>query len=80
MGATDDGLIYAALAEQPQRIAQRQKDAMGIATAADDDRLTAPRESLLDFLRHSPLAEAMAEGKLDLARERDWIRDLPGDR
>ena len=33
--------------------------------------LTAPRESLLEFFRNSPLAEAMGEGELGLERERD---------
>jgi hypothetical protein len=45
--------------------------------AADYDRLTKPRESIVDFFRNSPLAEAMAEGELDLERERDTIRNLP---
>jgi hypothetical protein len=75
MGATGNPSTDAAPAEQPQRIAS--KDAGGIAAAVDDDHLDAPRESLLDFLRNSPLAEAMAEGKRDLARARDGIRDFP---
>jgi hypothetical protein len=49
--------------------AQREKNAAGIAAAADYERLTAPRESLLEFFRNSPLAEAMAEGELDLERD-----------
>ena len=48
-----------------------------MVAAADYDRLTRPRESMLDFFRNSPLAEAMAEGELDLERERGPIRDLP---
>jgi hypothetical protein len=34
------------------------------------------RQSLAEFFRHSPLAEAMAAGEIDLGRDRDEIRDL----
>jgi hypothetical protein len=37
----------------------------------------APRENLVEFFRNSPLAEALAEGQIDLERDRDAIRDLP---
>jgi hypothetical protein len=70
MRATGNRSIEAGTAEQ--RIAPNK--AAGIAAA--DDRRDAMRESLLDFLRNSPLAEAMAEGKLHLARDRDRIRDV----
>jgi len=39
-------------------------------------RVHAPGESLVTFFAHSPLAEAMAAGELDLERDRDEIRDL----
>jgi prevent-host-death family protein len=70
-------LIDAALAGRPQRITRRGKDAVVLLAAADYDRLVAPRQSLVEFLRSSPLAEAMATGELDLERDRDPIRDLP---
>jgi antitoxin Phd len=69
-------LIDEALAGRPQRISRRGKDVAVVVAAADYDRLTKPRESIVDFFRNSPLAEAMAEGELDLERERDPIRDL----
>ena len=69
-------LIDEALAGRPQRISRRGKDVAVVVAAADYDRLTKPRESLVDFFRNSPLAEAMADGRLDLAREKDPIRDL----
>jgi len=69
-------LIDEALAGRPQRISRRGKDVAVVVAAADYDRLTKPRESMVDFFRNSPLAEAMAEGGLDLERERDPIRDL----
>ena len=68
-------LIDEALAGRPQRISRRGKDVAVLVAAADYDRLTKPRESIVDFFRNSPLAEAMAEGELDLERERDPIRD-----
>ena len=70
-------LIDEALAGRPQRISRRGKPIAVIIAATDYDRLTAPRESLIEFFRNSPLAEAMAEGKIDLERDHDAIRDLP---
>lgn len=70
-------LIDEALAGRPQRITRRGKEAVVLVAAADYDRLVAPRQSLVEFLRSSPLAEAMATGELDLERDRDPIRDLP---
>jgi prevent-host-death family protein len=69
-------VIDEALAGRPQRISRRGKDVAVVMAAADYDRLTRPGESLLDFLRNSPLTEAMAAGKLDLERAQDPIRDL----
>jgi len=69
-------LIDEALAGRPQRISRRGRDVVVVVAAADYDRLTKPRERFVDFLRSSPLAEAMATGELDLERERDPIRDL----
>lgn len=70
-------LIEEAMAGRPQRISRRGKDVAVVIGAADYERLTKPRESIVDFFRHSPLAEAMAEGELDLERTPDPIRDLP---
>jgi prevent-host-death family protein len=70
-------LVNEALAGRPQRISRHGKEVAVIISAADYDRLTAPRESLVEFFRNSPLAEAMVEGELDLERDRDAIRGLP---
>jgi antitoxin Phd len=69
-------LIDEALSGRPQRIRRRGKGVVVVLAAEDYDRLVAPRESLVDFFRHSPLAEAMAAGEIDLERDRDEIRDL----
>ena len=69
-------LIDEALSGRPQRIRRRGKDVVVVLAAEDYDRLVAPRDSLVDFFRHSPLAEAIAAGEIDLERDRDEIRDL----
>jgi prevent-host-death family protein len=70
-------LIDEVLAGRPQRISRRGVEVAVLLSAADYDRLMAPRQSLVQFFRSSPLAEAMAAGELDLERGRDAIRDLP---
>jgi antitoxin Phd len=70
-------LIDEALAGRPQRISRRGAEVAVLVSAADYDRMMAPPTDLVEFFRRSPLAEAMAQGKLDLERDRDAIRDLP---
>ncbi|MGH6895432.1 MAG: type II toxin-antitoxin system Phd/YefM family antitoxin [Geminicoccaceae bacterium] len=70
-------LIDEALAGRPQRISRRGAEVAVLVSAADYDRLMAPRENLVEFFRNSPLAEAMAKGEIDLDRDPDAIRDLP---
>lgn len=69
-------LIDKALSGRPQRIRRRGKDVVVVLAAEDYERLVAPRDSLVDFFRNSPLAEAMAAGEIDLERDREEIRDL----
>lgn len=69
-------LIDEALSGRPQRVRRRGKDVVVVIAAEDYDRLVAPKESLVDFFRSSPLAEAIAAGEIDLERDRDEIRDL----
>jgi antitoxin Phd len=70
-------LIDEAIAGRPQRISRRGTEVAVLVSAADYDRLMAPRRSLVAFFRSSPLAEAMAAGELDLERDQDAIRELP---
>jgi prevent-host-death family protein len=70
-------LIDEALAGRPQRISRRGTEVAVLVSAAEYDRLLAPAEDLLEFFRRSPLAEAMAQGRFDLGRDPDAIRDLP---
>jgi prevent-host-death family protein len=69
-------LIDEALAGRPQRITRRGKDVAVLISAAEYERLTTPADGLVEFFRKSPLAEAMAEGEVDLERERDPLREL----
>lgn len=69
-------LINAAHAGRPQRITRRGRDEVVVIKAEDYERLCGPRGSLVEFLRNSPLAEAVAAGEIDLERDRSPIRDL----
>jgi prevent-host-death family protein len=67
-------LIDEAMAGRPQRISRRGKDVVVLISAVEYERLVRPRESLVEFFRNSPLAEA--EQDLDFERDRCPIRDL----
>ena len=47
-----------------------------VVAFAEFRRLAAPKQSLIDFLRQSPLAAALAEGEFDLRRSRDEGRRI----
>jgi antitoxin Phd len=70
------GLIDEVLAGRPQRISRRGKEVAVLISAAEYERLVTPRQSLVEFFRNSPLAEAMAEDELDLERDESPIRDI----
>ncbi len=68
-------VVRRALAHQPQRVTRGGREAVIVVSAEDYERLVAPQD-LVEFLKASPLAEAMAEGELDLERPRDMGRDI----
>ena len=68
-------VVRRALADEPQLVTRHGKDAVVILDAEEYRRLTAPRD-LLDFLRGSPFADAVAEGDLCLDRPGDLDRDV----
>jgi antitoxin Phd len=68
-------VVRRALAHQPQRVTRGGRDAVIVIAAEDYAKLTAT-EDLVTFLQRSPLAEAMQDGELDLARQRDSGRDI----
>lgn len=68
-------VVRRALAHEPQLVTRGRHDAVVVVAKEDYERLVAP-ESMLDFLRNSPAAAAMAAGELpEDAFERP--RDLP---
>lgn len=77
-------VVRRALDHQPQVVVRghREEDAVVVIARSDFERLLAPRD-LVDFLRASPLAEAIAAGELGdataddpFARVRDTGRDV----
>jgi prevent-host-death family protein len=68
-------LVRRALAQGPQRVTRRGRDAVIVLSAEDYQRLVAPRD-LVDFLRKSPFAEALRDGAIQLERSRDVGREI----
>jgi prevent-host-death family protein len=68
-------VVRLALSHEPQRVTRNGRDAVVVMSEEDYERLTAPGD-LVHFLRHSPLAEALSSGDLDLDRPRDLGRDV----
>jgi prevent-host-death family protein len=77
-------VVRRALDHQPQLVTRgrRGDDAVVVIARSDYERLVAPT-NLVDFLRDSPLAEAIAEGAVGdtagadpFARTRDLGRDI----
>jgi prevent-host-death family protein len=70
-------VVRRALAHEPQFVTRGGHDAVVVLAKEDYERLVAP-ESMLDFLRNSPAAAAVAAGELpEDAFERS--PDLPRD-
>jgi antitoxin Phd len=68
-------LVRRALAHGPQWVTRNGRDAVVVLSVQDYERLVAPTP-LVEFMRESPLAEALADGDLDLERSRDLGRDV----
>ena len=68
-------VVRRAMAHEPQFVTRNGRDAVVVVSAADYERLAAPLP-LLDFLRESPLAEAIAAGEFQVERPRDEGRDV----
>ena len=65
-------VVERALHDGPQYVTRRGKEAVVIVAAREFRRSRAPRESLFDFLRKSPLRGV----RLDLRRSRDTGRRI----
>jgi prevent-host-death family protein len=59
----------------PQLVTRNGREVVVVLSVQDYARLAGP-ESLVDFVRNSPLAEALREGDFTLERPRDLGRDL----
>ena len=75
-------VVRRALEHQPQLVTRgrRGEDAVVVIAKSDYERLVAP-QNLVEFLRNSPLAEAVAAGEFGdcdepFARDRDMGRSL----
>lgn len=69
-------LVRRAEAHDPQLVTRNGREVVVVLSVEDYARLTAGSESLVDFLRDSPLAEALREEAFDLERDHDLGRDL----
>jgi prevent-host-death family protein len=65
-------VVERALHEGPQVVTRRGKEAVVIVSAAEYRKSQAPRESLFEFLRKSPLFGV----RLDLRRSKDTGRNI----
>jgi antitoxin Phd len=68
-------VVRRAMGHEPQLVTRNGRAAVVVLSAEDYERLTAP-QSLLDFLQESPLADALADGELDLDRPREYGRPV----
>lgn len=71
-------VVRRALSHEPQLVTRGRHDAVVVLAREDYERLVAP-ESVLDFLRNSPAAAAVAAGELPedaFERRRDLPRDV----
>lgn len=71
-------VVRRALAHEPQLVTRGRHDAVIVVAKEDYERLIAPG-SIVDFLRNSPAAEAVAAGDLPenaFERRRDLPRDI----
>lgn len=68
-------LVREALTRGPQLVTRSGRDAVVVVSAAEYGQLVAPR-GLVQFLRDSPLAEALRYGDFELDRPREPARDV----
>lgn len=69
-------LVRAALDEGPQLVTRRGEEAVVVLSFRQFRKLAERKRGLLEFMRGSPLADALATGELDLERSRDLPREL----
>jgi len=66
-------LVEQAIHDGPQIVTRRGKDAVVVLSVEAFQQLTATQGTLVEFLRHSPLAGI----ELDLERQAEYGREVP---
>jgi prevent-host-death family protein len=66
-------VVRLAMEHEPQEITLRGEPAVVVISREDYDRMTKPRESLVEFMRRSPLYGA---DDVDFTREQDLTREV----
>ncbi len=69
-------VVQAALDEGPQLVTRRGEEAVVVLSFRQFRKLAERRRNLVEFMRNSPLAEALAAGELELERSRDVSRGI----
>jgi len=69
-------VVQAALDEGPQLVTRRGEETVVVLSYRQFRKLAERKLGLLEFMRRSPMADALAEGDLDLERPRDLPREL----
>lgn len=65
-------LVETAQQKGPQIVTKHGKEAVVVLSINEYKRLTKPKTTLVDFFKHSPLADE----KIDLSRNKDFSRDI----
>jgi antitoxin Phd len=68
-------VVRRAIGDGPQEVTRGSHDAVVIISKRDYEKLVSP-ESLVEFLRHSPLARAVAAGTVHIDRSPDKGRRI----
>jgi prevent-host-death family protein len=69
-------LVQAARRQGPQVVTRHGREEVVVMAIEEYRKLARRQEGLVAFLRGSPLAEAIANGELELLRSRDLARDI----
>jgi len=69
-------VVNLAQTKGPQTITRHGKPVVVIVSVEEHRRARKPKQSFLEFMQNSPLAEAIASGELDLTRSKDTGRDI----
>lgn len=69
-------LVQAARLRGPQFVTRHGREEVVVLSVEQYRALARRRHGLVEFMRRSPLASALADGELVLTRSRDQVRDI----